>query len=971
MGYSIAEMRALGDVDIAGPITTASSQYRQILEDITAIDPAAPDATAQLDSLQAQRIAIKQSLITTSQYLAFSDAVDNPGLFTTKAEVSAYLAEYNVQVAAALGVTGPDLDAAIVAQRAAITAATKEAAAATPPASTDPAGTSASGAPAASPNSLTGAADDTNEPAGATAAGVAQGPGAQPTATAKKTGATTQAPDRRRSNPLSMLTSYTYQITLYMITPDALNAFVLGGRKNINTVPGAYIVAQSGGAPVTGTGPSFTPRAPGFELDYYIDDLKITTVISGKPGAINTEMTFTVTEPYGFSFISHLQFASDEIKKTSKLRNFTSLQNATRQFFIMSIKFNGYGLDGKPVTSADINTQESLNTASGKIFEHFYDVSITTMDFKLSGNSVVYSIKAATMTPLTAFGLKHGHIDNGARVIARTVEEAIGGGSRPLNGAAQTSTNVPGRVEGLLTTINEHLSSLAAVGQDSATPDVSDAVSRKNRVYPIASEYYVEWQGDDADVKALKTASIVSPSDTDKRTYAMSRASTSEVSNAATEVATNPITTSRTLTFSKATSILKAIELIIKQSSYVEDALKVLQQNQIDRDSGIVEPGGTRTLKWYNISARVEVKDWDQSVNDFAYIITYIIRPYEIPSIATPLAAARTKYYGPHKKYEYWFTGKNSEMLSFEQTFNNAFFNTMFKTDATKDGGDVANKGNSMTDASTQGKVALSGNAAQNTIVTQLDDPAAYTAARIKILGDPDFLIQDSPASISELYGAFYGADGYTINATGGQVFIEVVFKEAVDYENSTGLLKVNNTVQFWPYPPEVQKILEGGVSYQVIGVKHLFSKGVFTQELETTINSFPNYKSDAQISAAAAAAETSKNNTAATAARTGVNLTAEAGASARAAFAAVDPRRTDLVRPIIDSTGTFTNATNAGVATSTAPPIYSANDDKTASGLTPAVAAAAAGREVPTLPSMMVSVRAKIDPNTLLPIKP
>ena len=755
-------------------------------------------------------------------------------------------------------------------------------------------------------------------------------------------------------------------MTLYMITPDALNAFVLGGRKNINTVPGAYIVAQSGGAPTAGTGPTFTPRAPGFELDYYIDDLKIRTVISSKDGAINTDMSFTITEPYGFSFISHLRYASDKIKLTSKLKNFPSLANPTRQFFIMSIKFNGYDLNGNPVTSADINTQESLNTASGKIFEHFYDVVIRKLDFKLNGNSVVYRIEAATISPTTAFGLKHGHIDNGARVIARTVEEAIGGGARPAYGATQTSTNVPGRVEGLLTTINDHLRSLS--GPD---PEMSDAVSRKNTIsYPIASEYYVEWQGAADDITALRTASIVSPSDTDKRTSAMSQASKSELSNVATEVATNATTTRRTLTFSKATSILKAIELIIKQSSYVEDALKVLQQNQIDRDSGIIAPGGTRTLKWYNISARVEVKDWDQSVNDYVYIITYIIRPYEIPSIATPLAAEKTKYYGPHKKYEYWFTGQNSELLSFEQTFNNAFFNTMFKTEATKDGGDVANKGNSMSDASTQGKVALSGNAAQNTIVTQLDDPTSYTQAKIKILGDPDFLIQDSPANISELYGAFYGADGYTINATGGEVFIEIVFKEAVDYENSTGLLKVNNNITFWPYEPEIQEMLQGGVSYKVIGVKHSFSKGSFTQELETVINPFSNYKSKAKLAADAAAAEAAKNTTTATAARTGVNLTADAGAVARAAFAAVDPRRTDLVRPIIDSTGTFTNATNAGVATSTAPPIYSANDDKTASGLTPAVAAAAAGREVPSLATTMASVNPRIDPNTLLPIK-
>ena len=51
------------------------------------------------------------------------------------------------------------------------------------------------------------------------------------------------APGKRIQNPLGNFSSYTYQISLYMITPDAYDAFIQSGRKDINAinniVPGA------------------------------------------------------------------------------------------------------------------------------------------------------------------------------------------------------------------------------------------------------------------------------------------------------------------------------------------------------------------------------------------------------------------------------------------------------------------------------------------------------------------------------------------------------------------------------------------------------------------------------------------------------------------------------------------------------------------------------------------------------------
>jgi hypothetical protein len=151
-----------------------------------------------------------------------------------------------------------------------------------------------------------------------------------------------QKPGKRTFNPLSNFSSYTYQISLYMITPDAYDAFVLSGRKNINVLAnentgGAYLIAQSGGINNTSS-----KRAPGFELDYYIDDLKMKHAVSGKSTQTEsniTSMSFTVYEPYGFSFISRLRKASEALQSNSNLRDYRDLSNELKQFFVLGIRF--------------------------------------------------------------------------------------------------------------------------------------------------------------------------------------------------------------------------------------------------------------------------------------------------------------------------------------------------------------------------------------------------------------------------------------------------------------------------------------------------------------------------------------------------------------------------------------------------------------------------------------------------------
>jgi hypothetical protein len=257
------------------------------------------------------------------------------------------------------------------------------------------------------------------------------------------------------------------------------------------------------------------------------------------------------------------------------------------------------------------------------------------------------------------------------------------------------------------------------------------------------------------------------------------------------------------------------------------------------------------------MTAEIKNLGWDTKQGDFAYATTYVIQTYETPVVVSSYAKKTPKYYGPHKRYEYWFTGKNSEILRYEQQMDNTFFTVTLdpSSNSQSQGGptDISNVTNKQQNQPRQGEL---NNAlyAQNSYMTSLYDPGAYAQAKIQILGDPDFLMQPSPSSINALYNKFYGTDGYTVNPNGGQVFIEINFKEPIDYQNKDGLLSINESILFWKYPADVTKEINsrgGGVSYKLRTVTSSFSKGKFEQELIANINTFGDAK-DSKSDAAA-----------------------------------------------------------------------------------------------------------------------
>lgn len=664
--------------------------------------------------------------------------------------------------------------------------------------------------------------------AGQTVAGAAQ---KSSTSTVQKNVGNSPKPGTRLQNPLGNFSSYTYQLSLYMITPDAHTAFVANGRKDINSFAkaggtgtgGAYLILQSGGVNT-----NLNARPPGMQYDYYIDDLRITNVVSTQQTATSsniTKITFNIVEPIGFSFITKLKRAREALIKSSSIKNIEKATNASKQFFVLGIRFQGYDKNGQIASASEHFSADTMNTspdASG-VYERFYDIMIEKISFKLGGGSTTYAVSAKNIAAEVGLHVARGTVDANLEIVAGTVGDALDGAGNGISSLFQIMNN----------------NGVKSKGVSREIPDV----------------YKVRWLGDGSDI--IKNSTLKSPANPDKKVSAPSKANdSSQVNDRTSQLATYDKTKIK-ISITQGMSVLQAIQKIIKQSSYLEQALETLfmSEETPDEDTNSPEKKEKKTripLRWYNVSPDIKVIGYDTKINDFAYEITYVITPYETPAAVSPYGRT-TKYYGPHKRYEYWYTGKNSEIISYEQQYDNTFFNITFNPDgdpaASGGNAQVAQLANKPTTEDRTGKITP-GSEAQNSYMTSLFDPGAYASARIQILGDPDYLMRETAPGINEVYKQYYQDDGYTINPNGGQVFIEIAFNEGIDYNIGTGTMDINDSIFFWDYPDNVRSKVKG-VSYQVRECESVFKGGKFTQTLQLNINTMPDAVDAAEKAAA------------------------------------------------------------------------------------------------------------------------
>ena len=238
-----------------------------------------------------------------------------------------------------------------------------------------------------------------------------------------------------KDNVLDQYASYTYNIGWYLLSPENYKALIATKKPNIATYS---LLAQSGGAP-TGTEPSDAGgvRNQFFNLDYYIDDLEITSVVTGK-GSMRAhnyqELSFSVTEPASITLIPALQQAVDTVNKNGGVQ----YQLAT---YCLVIKFYGYDADGKLV-------QASNGETNGAVVEKFVPFYIKDIKFRIENKLVQYDVKASAINYYVGFGTAAGTTKASIEISGTTVGQVLSGTAlnafaNGQNNTTQPAPNVP------------------------------------------------------------------------------------------------------------------------------------------------------------------------------------------------------------------------------------------------------------------------------------------------------------------------------------------------------------------------------------------------------------------------------------------------------------------------------------------------------------------------------------------------
>ena len=286
---------------------------------------------------------------------------------------------------------------------------------------------------------------------------------------------------------------------------------------------------------------------------------------------------------------------------------------------------------------------------------------------------------------------------------------------------------------------------------------------------------------------------------------------------------------------SAGTQIVQLIDNVMRVSSYITDQ-QIVQISPIpDPKTGVQKqvpsPGTGKPPAWFKISVAAEPLGKDNVINDFAYRMTFIVSPYQ-PAQLISQYFPDSKYRGVHKSYQYWFTGQNTQILSYEQKYDNAYRIALSGV-----GADTQKK--LKTDWRDQNRkiyVATSENHAQgakdytnepgDNAASFLYDPKSLSMVKMRIVGDPAWLQQGEcglGVSARTFNFAPFTPDG-SINFDASAIMFDVSFNQPVDYDFNTGIMNTNAMNR--------QGLPQEHYTFTAVECKSTFSKGRFEQEL-------------------------------------------------------------------------------------------------------------------------------------------
>ncbi len=316
-----------------------------------------------------------------------------------------------------------------------------------------------------------------------------------------------------------------------------------------------------------------------------------------------------------------------------------------------------------------------------------------------------------------------------------------------------------------------------------------------------------------------------------------------------------------------------------------------------------------KKMKWFTVTMEAEPTTLQDPLrNDFAYNITYVVRPFVLQNFESRYFP-RGDFAGIHKSYPFWFTGENVAVLDYQENLNAMYHLTVGAADPktaenkrrteffTSDAGEILKYNYSpRSGESSQGangkEFEANANAAE-----KLYSPSDLANATVKIVGDPawipqgnEFVDLSNPQVLQQVRESGFEPDG-SISFGTSDIMFEMVWQRPQDYELATGIAD--------PFSKSQVQTTRKGIQSRVYMVKDVtseFRHGRFEQTITGVLKEFQipgktntdpkANQSSAEDKRLAEANERAKKRSS--------GLTDKEAQQVRADFAARDPRRRD-----------------------------------------------------------------------------
>jgi hypothetical protein len=587
------------------------------------------------------------------------------------------------------------------------------------------------------------------------------------------------------------------------------------------------------------------------QFDFFIDKLEIKSTIGLEQGHNTNLLGFncTVVEPYsmGMFFIAVQQAAWD-----------AGHDNFIRAPFLLTIDFKG---------NTETGRLETVPNSSRKIPFNFIDCSMTVTE-----KGAVYSL---TCVPVNsqAHSSDVGQVKTDVSIKGTTVQEVLQTGEKSLQAVINKRLQqlkkdklVPVPDEILILFPNEVASAQTTNSKDN-TETKSSATTKPATIDSISAQIGVTRSAknqtlvqEDSACNALGKA-LVGASDGKKGDTSVGKDNQIYDANKKVYVRGNNTIDPKQgdYRFTQDTSIVTAINQVLLNSDYVK--------NTLSKDN--IDAKGMRN--WWRVDTQVYRISTDanyKATGDKPRLIVYRVIPYQVhSSVITP---PNTKAPGFEelkkeavKEYNYIYTGKNVDIMSFDIEFKTGFkavamASSLAKTQDVKQEGQMSPSdvpqpnfnpipiGNSPekkpgalptsvsysgtstgTDRQGGGGIEDGASRAAKMFHDAITMGSEMLQLNLKIIGDPYYIAQSGQGNYtSKQQTSNLNTDG-SVNYQSGEVDIVVNFRTPIDINQQTGLYDFGNA--------KTAPVLQWSGLYKVLNVISTFEHGQFTQQLTGT----------------------------------------------------------------------------------------------------------------------------------------